>query len=355
MSNNSLTIFLAQDSDQKKWDQYANAHPESSPYHLFAWKRAVEEAYGHKAMYWYAEENEQIVGVFPLIHFRIPLLLSELNSLPFCDVGNMLCNDEEVGQALFKEASRLLEEKSIKRMHLRGTLLSPIRQENKLIAEKHDKVRMLMELPENSDLLMQSFKSKLRSQIRKAEKNGLEFTWGSTADLDEYYDVFSENMRDLGSPVHSKKWFRSLLTHFGEDVRMGLVKYGQKTVGGCLLLTAGHKIAIPWASTLRKYNKLAPNMLLYWNVLKYSADAGFSIFDFGRSSLGEGTFKFKKQWGAAPYPLNWYTYDKANSNSSSAEKSTGKTRKEQLAAAWMKLPKPVANFMGPKIRKYISL
>ena len=178
--------------------------------------------------------------------------------------------------------------------------------------EKTYKVRMFLNLPDSSEALMKSFKSKLRSQIRKAEKNGLTFAWGNYEDLDDYYAVFSENMRDLGSPVHSQKWFDAILHNFGANARLGKVTFQGVTVGSCIILTTRNKVAIPWASTLRQYNNLAPNMLLYWNVLKYSCDIGFKMFDFGRSSVGEGTYKFKTQWGAQAIPLTWYSMSITN-------------------------------------------
>ncbi len=355
MSDSRYSIRIANNSDGPGWDDFVSSHPFSSPYHLFAWKKAVEEAYGHKGYYLLAEENHKIKGILPLIHFHFPLLLNEFNALPFCDIGNVLCENEEISRLLFNECLVLGNKKNIKKMSLRGDLSFPPAHSDAFSAEPHDKVRMFLELPDSSEALMSSFKSKLRSQIRKAEKNGLIFSWGTEADLDSYYSVFSENMRDLGSPVHSKRWFQSILKHYAEHARMGIVRYQEETVGGCILLSAGDKIAIPWASTLRQYNKLAPNMLLYWNVLKYSADAGFSIFDFGRSSEGEGTYKFKKQWGAVPTPLNWYSYLPSPRQSKESLSRSGGAAKKKIANIWNKMPTPLANFFGPIIRKYISL
>ena len=53
MSNkkNSIKIRLAEDADQERWDEFILSHPKASPYHLFAWKKAIEAAYGHKTYY----------------------------------------------------------------------------------------------------------------------------------------------------------------------------------------------------------------------------------------------------------------------------------------------------------------
>ena len=165
---------------------------------------------------------------------------------------------------------------------------------------------MILDLPASSDELFKGFKSKLRSQVRKAGKNGVKFSWGNVEDIDSAYIVFSKNMHELGSPVHGKSFIKAIATHYGARAKLDLAEFQGKTIGMGIILLSGKGVSIPWASTLREYNRLGPNMMLYWNFLKYSADNGYTYFDFGRSSEGEGTYKFKKQWGANPKPLVWY-------------------------------------------------
>ncbi len=355
MNCQPYTIRLAGKPDQKKWDEYVASHPDSSPYHLFAWKNAVEDAYGHKSYYLLAEKNKIIVGVFPLIHLRLPFLVNQLVALPFCDVGNVLCDNEVVFDALLSEGVSVGKKLKNKTIYIRGQMDEANSRGNILHPEKMNKVRMFLKLPGSSEILMKSFKSKLRSQIRKAEKNELTFAWGNLEDLDYYYPVFSEHMRDLGSPVHSKQLFRAILKNFGKNAKLGTVALRGKIVGGCIILTVGSKVSIPWASTLRKYNKLSPNMLLYWNALKYSCDFDFEVFDFGRSSEGEGTYKFKKQWGAEPKVLKWYTVSRRKISTPDVGAQTSLGNRERIIKVWQKLPLPIANLVGPRIRKYISL
>jgi FemAB-related protein (PEP-CTERM system-associated) len=227
--------------------------------------------------------------------------------------------------------------------------------------EEHDfgkdtrscKVRMIMNLPRSSEQLLGSFKSKLRSQIRKAEKNGLTFRRGEEKDIGRFYSVFSQNMLDIGSPVHSVKWFQEIVRCYGRNCHIGLVEKDVETVGGGIILTVGDKVSIPWASTLRGFNRFSPNMLLYWNLLKFSSDNGFRAFDFGRSSIDSGTHKFKAQWGAYPVTLHWYDI---NTDGEQENDNAGSSSKRDTAARlWSKMPLPVANTLGPIIRKYISL
>lgn len=349
-----ITVKIADKSDHKIWDNYVISHPDAWPYHCFAWRNVIEKAYRHTAYYLMAEDNRKIVGVLPMIHLRFPYLVNELTALPYCDVGNFVCDNKKVFEKLLSSAVELGNKLKVDKIHVRGQLPVDNCGYALLADDQNDKVRMLLNLPDSSKKLQDNFKSKLRSQIRKAEKNGIIFRWGGIESVQDYYAVFSENMRDLGSPVHSIKLFHSIIENFGDNAKMGLVDLNGKTIGAGIILTVGNKVSIPWASTLRKHNRLSPNMLLYWNFMKYSCDTGFNIFDFGRSSKGEGTFKFKAQWGAKPIELDWYSILLGN-NKTEKDTKASPQRRHFFAALWRKLPLPIANSLGPFVRKHISL
>ncbi len=347
-----VNITQAGPKDKEKWDAYVESHPDVSPYHLFAWKDTVEQAYGHKGYYLIAEKNNSVCGILPAIHMKLPFLLNQLVSLPYCDIGDILANNDETKKELLISINSLADHLKCKSVEIRGQQpefdIAGLKQSTDINANK---VRMLFDLPETADALWGSFRSKLRSQIRKAEKNGLVFSWGEEKALDAFYKVFSQNMRDLGSPVHAQGLLKAVLQNYGDRAKIGLVYMQNKVVGVGLILSAANKISIPWASTLREFNRLGPNMILYWNFLKYSVDHGFKQFDFGRSTPGEGTYKFKQQWGAAPKPLYWYNSLQSNNGN----QASGSKKMAIVTGLWQKLPVSAANFIGPNIRKYISL
>ncbi len=349
-----MDIRLANISDKDKWDEYVLAHPDASPYHLFAWKMAVEDAYKHRGYYLIAEENEQLLGVLPLVYLKPPLLSGQLVSLPFCDIGGVLSNCAETRHKLVIESTSLARKLKAKQIELRSyTPTSSSHAKGLSVNTQSHKVSMLLELPPSPEQLWESFKSKLRSQVRKAEKNGLQFVWGSLEQLGDFYQIFCRNMKELGSPVHSKEWFKCIIRHYGENARLGLVYHDNKPIGGGITLSTGKKICVSWASTLRDYNRLSPNMLLYWNFLKYSADRGYKQFDFGRSTPDEGTYKFKVQWGARPTPLYW-NYITTNGKELKFDTTTS-SKRDRVEQIWQKLPLTLTNYIGPTIRKHRSL
>lgn len=349
-----MIVRAAQKSDASRWDDFVCRHPAASPYHLAAWTASVTSAYGFESHNLIAEKAGQVQGVLPLVKMSFPLMKPSYIALPYCDVGGVLANSPEAESCLIDCAVSQAKSASARLIEFRGELSTGNgnRDQAAINSIQTGKVRMVLDLPKTQDELWSSFKSKLRSQVRKAEKNGLVFKFGNDR-LGDFYSVFSKNMRDLGSPVHSRKWFEEVMENYGSNAKIGLVLLDQKAVGGALILKVGEKISIPWASTLREYNRFSPNMLLYWELLKYSVNTGAIQFDFGRSTPGGGTFKFKSQWGATTRDLKWYRVNMHDrSNVKGAAKFGGRQAVEWI---WKKMPLPVANTIGHRIRKYISL
>lgn len=336
------------------WDQYVMSHSESSPYHLYAWQQSVEHAYKHKIVSWCAFDNESIVGILPMIEFVTLSRSKVLVSLPYCDVGGSLADSPDIEQALFSECFGYAKAHNIATIDHRSTYFDGWLTGNENYAEA-PKVRMIKALEQDAETLFASFKSKLRSQIRKAEKNQLTASLANDQrHLDGFYQVFARNMRLLGSPVHSKKWFEDVLSSYGSNAIVANIYKDDCVVGAGIVLFCGDKAAIPWASTLTAYNRLAPNMLLYWKLLSYSCERGVKAFDFGRSTLDEGTYKFKAQWGAKPTALHWQSYNREGQLISAGLNGQGKLR-SLVEQSWRKLPLAVTTALGPKIRKHISL
>jgi FemAB-related protein (PEP-CTERM system-associated) len=354
-----LNIKIANPSDKQRWDQYVLKHPNGIAYQLFAWKEAVEQAYGFRGVYLIAQNNNRVVGILPLIHVKLPFLPGNLVSLPYCDAGGPLADSSDIEKQLLLKALDILKAAGIKTLTIRS--IQKFADIDPGLTKNKEKARMILELPESSDALLSSLKAKVRSQVKKPMKDGLSFQSGGLEFLNEFYPLFSENMRDLGSPVHSKKWLKSVLSAYKNRSQLFIVKTPDQTpAAGGILLCHPKIISVPWASSLRRFNRWNPNMLLYWAFLKFASDNHYPAFDFGRSTPGEGTFRFKKQWGAIPKSLHWadfkigVTSEPVPVSSFKKTADNGKAR-EVAEQVLQKLPLPISKVLGSTTRKYISL
>jgi hypothetical protein len=218
-----------------------------------------------------------------------------------------------------------------------------------------EKVRMVLPLPETVDALAASLPAKVRSQARKPGKDGLTFEIGGAGLVPDFYGIFRENMRDLGSPVHSVRFFQEIMAAFRGRAHIGLVRLPDGTPAAAgLILCHPRTISIPWASSLRRYNPVNPNMMLYWHLLQFAVRTGARRFDFGRSTPGEGTFRFKKQWGAGPSDLHWAAFGRKGEVLPAVDNPQGRLRPaaETLIS---RMPLWLAGWAGSRLRRYISL
>lgn len=344
-----MIIRQATPADEANWDVYVQQHPDSTPYHRFAWGKACEKAYAQPMQYWVAEDTENnIIGVMPAIDFKKLTGGKQLTALPYCDVGFVLANSADITAALLSKLPANSDYRDLRQVPADPDSLS-----------QGQKVVLRLPLPDTSENLMASFKSKLRSQIRKAGKNGLtvELSENNAAHqklVEDFYQIYTWNMRQLASPSHALKWFKTILECYDQQARVCVVYNEGQAIGAGIVLLNGQVAAIPWASTLSQFNRLAPNMLLYWSLLENATDSGMTVFDFGRSSYGEGTYKFKTQWGAEPYVLHWHDGTTPDLQEAVETGPPGAIR--QLAeSVWPKLPLGLTVSMGSAIRRYISL
>ncbi len=353
-------ITLAEPSDKDRWNAYVLNHPKGIAYQLFAWKEAVESAYGFKGLYLIAGNGNKISGILPLIRVNLPFTSGSLVSLPYCDAGGPLADSPEIENNLLSEALKLAHAMGIQSVSIRSA--GEVAGLEPEITINKNKVRMLLSLPNDSEKLLSSFKAKLRSQVKKPFKDGLSVQHGGLELLNEFYPLFTENMRDLGSPVHSRSWIKQILCRFKNRAVLFIVRMPDQTpAAGGILLCHPRMISVPWASSLRRFNSWNPNMMLYWAFLKFASDNQYPLFDFGRSTPGEGTFGFKKQWGATPSPLHWAEFETTSDKNQKLmpfkkNDIIGGSQKRKLAeSVIMKMPTPVFKSFGNLTRKYITL
>jgi FemAB-related protein (PEP-CTERM system-associated) len=336
---------LELEADPKVWDQYVLDQPHASGYHLVAWKGVIERAFGHRTRYLLAKDRAgNVRGVLPTVLLSSRLFGRFLVSIPFVNYGGLLAADDTARQALLGHVADEAHHLDASHIELRHQDESDLGW-----VMSHRKVTMRLELPSTFDELWKSFPSKLRSQIRRGQKEEMTVTFGGMECLDDFYRVFCRCMRDLGTPVYSRTWFAAILEAFPKDAHLCVVNYHNAPVAAGFLYGFRRTVEIPWAAADKRYNRLAPNMLLYGSVLQYACQQGFRTFDFGRSNPDSGTYRFKEQWGAKPHALVWHYWLREGSLVPQLNPQNPKYR--FAIQAWQRLPLPVANWLGPHIVK----
>ncbi len=339
----NIDIGLVEYSEKTQWDDYVNGKPNASIYHYYDWKLAIEKSFGHECIFLAAKINNKICGVLPIVWLNSRIFGSYGISVPFFNYGGPLADSKIIAETLLRKSSEIARDKGMSHLEIRTT------------TDKYDwpsqskKVSMILKLPKSESELDEAIGSKLRAQIKQALPSTPQVKFGGAELLDDFYRVFSENMRDLGTPVYGKSFFLNLLCTFKEAATLVVVKIDGRPVACAFLL--GHKelMEIPWASTLRRVNPMNINMWMYRQILGFAIKENFGYFDFGRSSRDSGTYRFKKQWGAIAVDHHWYYWMPAGEALPNLSPDNPKFK--LAIAVWKRLPLFIANFFGPMLVK----
>ena len=342
-----MIVRTADRRDSRAIDEYCGRAEEASLYHSYRWCSIIEDCFAHKCHYLLCEDDGGTIrGILPMVHMKSMMFGNFLASMPYFNYGGVCADDEEGRDLLIAEAVRIAGQSCVSHIEFR--------QEELLdngFPVKTSKVSMRLALPSSPDDLWKSFPSKLRSQVRKPQKSGMKIRIGREDELDSFYQVFSVCMRDLGTPVYPKFFFRSILERFPESTWICSVYLDNVPMASGFLVAFKDRLEIPWGASLRRYNSLSPNMLLYWSCLEFACERGFRVFDFGRSTTGESTYRFKEQWGSAPYPMYWHYWI---ANDGTIPEINPHNPKYRFAIGmWKKLPVPLTLLLGPRIVRNI--
>lgn len=336
-----LSVDCIDDDRAADWNAFVGHTPGASVYHLYQWRDAIKRVFGHESYYLAARDDAgRIRGVLPTVRLRSRLFGDFLVSMPYFNYGGVIAESAGAEQALMAAAADLSRQIGVSHLELRHD--SNRRPD---WPARTDKVAMYLPLPQSAEILSKQLGSKLRSQIKRPQKEGATAVEGGIDLLDEFYAVFARNMRDLGTPVYPKRWFATILERFADCTRVFVVRHRGAPVAAAFLIGYRGRLEIPWASSLREANAIGVNMLLYWSVLEYACRERYEVFDFGRSTIDAGTFKFKKQWGAEPHQLYWHYWLKGGGAPPVINPSNPKYR--LAVAAWQRLPLALANRLGP--------
>lgn len=334
------------EEDREQLSEYILKSPLSSCYHKIGWLDVVEKSFGHRTYYLINKNSQsEITGILPLVQLKSFLFGNFMVSLPYFTYGGICAEDIETHYLLLKEATNIAKELNVNHMELRH--IAPVCNN---FPVKIKKVTMRLPLTAKSEDIWESFTSNLRRKIRKPKKEGMFVRLGREEELDSFYTVFSINMRDLGTPVYPKKFFKNILNEFQNDTWILTVYVNEREpVASIFMVGFKNSIEIPWASSIMKYNRFYPNFLLYWSAIEFAIKHGYSVFDFGRSTIDEGTYNFKKQWEAQPLQLYWHYWLR---DGESLPELNPKNPKYQVAIkCWKRLPLGLTKIMGPLIVK----
>jgi FemAB-related protein (PEP-CTERM system-associated) len=329
------------------WSEFLAARPRATLFHDPRWGQVMAAAYGSRPRYLAAVCGGKTVGLLPLVGQRSLVFGSHMASLPYFDAAGLVADDAAAEEALLAQARA--------EMTAAGASWVELRQEAPIAGSlpvRTDKVTLRLALPADPDVLWKKLNAKVRNQVRKGQGEGQTVVMGGAELLDEFHALYVRTMRDLGSPPHSRKFFRLIADRFAAVVRIHVVRLGSRPMAASLTLTDAHAVRVPWAASDWRFRQSCANMLLYWSMLEEACRRAAPAFDFGRSTRDSGTYRFKTQWGAQEVPLYWHYL--LPDGAEVPELRPDSPKFKLATAVWRRLPLPLARLLGPRIIRGLS-
>ncbi len=330
------------------WDAFVARHAGGTAYHRAAAVAIGRKCFGLRTFFLTVRDAPgRLAGVLPLVEQSSMLFGRFLGSVPFFTYGGVLAEDAPTAAVLVERAAQLARERRARHVELRQT--EPVAE--LALPQRLDKVSMVLALPQSEERLAKKLGTKLRTNIRRADREAPELIWGREELLQDFYRVFAPAMHELGTPVYPARFFHTALEAFGELATVLVVRARGEPQAVAITVRHGRRIEVPWSASTAAAKHARLNMRMYWELLRSAIDSGAESFDFGRSTVGSGTYRFKEQWGAVPLQLHWYYWLPAGAALPMLNHANPKYA--MAAALWRRMPLWCANLLGPQIVRHL--
>ncbi|MGZ8189867.1 MAG: FemAB family XrtA/PEP-CTERM system-associated protein [Methylococcaceae bacterium] len=325
-----------------RWDNFVQANANATFFHLSGWKEVIENAFGHKTYFLYVEKDGEMTGILPLVHVKSLLFGNTLVSTAFCVYGGIVAKDEQTYSELDTEACRLADQLGVDCLEMRNRVQkTPDRPYKELY------VTFRKELDADVEKNMLAIPRKQRAMVRKGIDAGLTST--IDADVDRLHKAYSESVRNLGTPVFSKKYFQILKDVFADKCEVLSVEHNGQLIASVMNFYFKDEVLPYYGGGTELARELKGNDFMYWEVMRRAVEKGVKIFDYGRSKVGTGSYSFKKNWGFTPEPL-FYEFHLVKATAL-PDINPLNPKYQLFIAAWKRLPLPISQLVGPWLSK----
>jgi FemAB-related protein (PEP-CTERM system-associated) len=338
-------IKLLDAENYPRWNEFVQADADSTFFHQAEWKTVIEKAFGHKTFFLYVEKDERITGILPLVHINSLFFGNTLVSIAPGVYGGIVASDEQSYLELDKEACRLAEELGVDCLEMRNRV-----QKNPERPHKELYVTFRKTLDADVEKNFLAIPRKQRAMVRKGIEAGLTSVIDNT--IDRIYLAYSESVRNLGTPVFSKKYFQTLKDVFADQCEILTVEHKGKLIASVMSFYFKDEVIPYYGGGTDLARDLKGNDFMYWEVMRRAVEKGIKVFDYGRSKIGTGSYSFKKNWGFIPEPLFYEFY--LVKSTAMPDINPLNPKYKFFIAAWKRLPLAVSQWVGPWLSKDLS-
>jgi hypothetical protein len=284
------------------WDARLNSFPQASFFHTSAWLRVLQDTYRFRPCHVVTEGDNG--GILPILEVDSWLTGKRGVSLPFTDDCVALAHSPTSLANLIGAAQQLARSRHWRYWDYRGGTSSWEGATPSVEYYQHT-----LSLTKDTGALLRNCESSTRTAIRKAEQAGLHLEISQThAAVREFYELVGATRRRQGLPPQPVAFFDQIQKHIlapglGSIV---LARVNGRPAAGAMFFQYGETVIYKFGASDEAYQELRPNNLVMWRAIEHYAQAGFSVLNFGRTSLANaGLRRFKRAWGTQETTVNY--------------------------------------------------
>lgn len=326
---------------------FVRAHPDATLFHSLAWCDAVADSFPHQPLHLIARRDEQVVGALPLFLVKSRLAGRIMVSVPYGVEGGILASDDATSAALLAWARDLAVEHRCCAIELRSRHAAI---PDSPVDDRY--VTFERELPDRAEDVPDWLPRKARAAARQGrDKHGLVADFGDHL-LPEVWKLYARSMRRLASITYPLRFLNRLCSATPHRHGVCVVRHQGRPVAGLVTFFFRNRVMPYFVGMTDDARRYSAANYLYFITTQRAVEAGFRIFDFGRTRRGnQGSFDFKRFHGFEPTPL---AYQRISLDSKAAPRLCPTDRRFALARRlWPLLPLRLTTWLGSALSRDI--
>jgi len=327
--------------DASEWDSFVRRAPGGGVFHRIGWKQVLEDVFGFAAHYLIARRAGEVAAVLPLFELHAPFMERCLLSVPFAAEAGVCSVDPEASRALERAALERGAARAVRRIELRDGCDAP---GFRFLEGRYYRFRRALHADDDANFA--ALPAKRRNMIRQSLRHGLA-VYADASDVAVFHDLYARTARRFGTPVFPPRFFHAVLSRFGDDAVLLIVRRGSTPVAGALAFLFGDTVMPYYVGSHRAFFRYAINDFLYWQIMRYAVARRMRVFDFGRSKVGTGAYEFKRLWGCDAEPLRYRVA--LMGDATAIQRSSADAGIAWMQRVWRRLPLPLTKLLGPFI------
>jgi serine/alanine adding enzyme len=286
-----MAIEIVRQVDERRWREFVDNHPQSQIFHTSEMFQVFARAKGHRPSLWAAvRSNGQVLALLVPVQIVIAGGLLSFFTTRAVAYGSVLVDPSAAGQealslllqaysqggsgrALFTELRNLSDLGRVQAI-LRG---------NGFIYEDH--LNYLLDLQRDPETILQSFKKDLRHHIRRnlRRENVMIREVEDRSQVELFYGLLRKTYNMARMPLPDRSLFYAAFDYL---IPRGMARFTLTCVddtpaAGAVVLIHKDVIYGWYNGMIRSFGRFRPNELLVWDTIKWAAERGYRVLDFG--------------------------------------------------------------------------